>query len=300
MRQRISNQIKSRRKELGLTQAKLAELVGVNHTAVSNWEHGRNTPEYGSLVKLANALQVEIGYFDFCHVHDPYPEYTEYFEKAFDAAKHLEKLSENPVYMDIVRKDAINRKNGSEVLTAIEDSKMTILNSVEEVRDFLYKNYRIDVEPTIVKDIERGKKRGAKLEVLTESKAGEVPLYGSVAAGISNGESARVESALERLPVTGDVLEVYPDAFAVRVKGDSMFPEVQEGDILLCTHDWGKVKTGDIVVAITPDGEFVKRVQVRVKGIELQSVNQFYPPLRVWENSDIQLVAVIELKRKYR
>ena len=45
----------------GLTQDELARKLNVNHTAVSNWEKGKNKPckKYHSLMALALGVSVE-------------------------------------------------------------------------------------------------------------------------------------------------------------------------------------------------------------------------------------------------
>src|SRR5262249_50897495 len=48
------------RKEKGLSQSKLAERAGVSLRTLQNWELGRNTPRIDAIVKLANALDVEV------------------------------------------------------------------------------------------------------------------------------------------------------------------------------------------------------------------------------------------------
>lgn len=44
----------SQRKKAGLTQFEVAEKVGVNQTAVSFWENGKNFPRAAVLKKLAD------------------------------------------------------------------------------------------------------------------------------------------------------------------------------------------------------------------------------------------------------
>ena len=46
------------RKRAWLTQAELAEKVGVSHYAVSNWETGIKKPRMGHMRKLAEVLGV--------------------------------------------------------------------------------------------------------------------------------------------------------------------------------------------------------------------------------------------------
>ena len=49
-------QIRERRKERGLTQAQLAELVKVDQTAISQWERGITQPRMKKCVQLAMVL----------------------------------------------------------------------------------------------------------------------------------------------------------------------------------------------------------------------------------------------------
>lgn len=48
--------IRARRNRLGMSQAELAERIGVNQTAVSQWERGVITPTLNKARKLAETL----------------------------------------------------------------------------------------------------------------------------------------------------------------------------------------------------------------------------------------------------
>lgn len=52
----LREQIKSARKKAGLSQVKLASLLGVTDQAVYLWETGRTSPEYDMVEKIADAL----------------------------------------------------------------------------------------------------------------------------------------------------------------------------------------------------------------------------------------------------
>ncbi|MBR2928474.1 MAG: helix-turn-helix transcriptional regulator [Oscillospiraceae bacterium] len=52
--------IAQRRKELGLTQATLAEKLNVTDKAVSRWERAVGLPDIGSMEALAQALEVDL------------------------------------------------------------------------------------------------------------------------------------------------------------------------------------------------------------------------------------------------
>ena len=53
-------ELKKRRKALGLTQAKLAEIIGVRQTTLSQYENGDCFPRRDKLEEIANALGCEV------------------------------------------------------------------------------------------------------------------------------------------------------------------------------------------------------------------------------------------------
>ena len=60
MAERLANAIKERRAELGLTQAELADKVGVTRKTVNTVENGVFTPSATLAIKLAQALNVPV------------------------------------------------------------------------------------------------------------------------------------------------------------------------------------------------------------------------------------------------
>jgi putative transcriptional regulator len=60
MPERLANSLKERRTELGLTQAELAEKVGVTRKTVNTVENGVFTPSATLAIKLAKALGVTV------------------------------------------------------------------------------------------------------------------------------------------------------------------------------------------------------------------------------------------------
>lgn len=59
----LSELIKHLRKEKGLTQAKLADMLGVSMTAVSSWELGKCKPLMDKVSKMAQIFEVPISRF---------------------------------------------------------------------------------------------------------------------------------------------------------------------------------------------------------------------------------------------
>ena len=60
MTERLANRIKSEREKSALTQAALAELVGVSRKTINTVENGVFTPSATLAIKLAQALNVPV------------------------------------------------------------------------------------------------------------------------------------------------------------------------------------------------------------------------------------------------
>jgi putative transcriptional regulator len=57
----IGNHIKEVRKELGLSQTSLAEMVGVERTSLSHIERGVWNPSVSTMIAISTALRKQLG-----------------------------------------------------------------------------------------------------------------------------------------------------------------------------------------------------------------------------------------------
>lgn len=60
---RIGTFLKELRKEKGMTQEQLSEILGVTNRSVSRWENGVNMPDFDLVIELANYFEVSIEEF---------------------------------------------------------------------------------------------------------------------------------------------------------------------------------------------------------------------------------------------
>lgn len=58
MRNKFPQRLRQLRKENGITQEVLGQYLHYNHTAVANYESGRNQPSFDDLLKLADYFDV--------------------------------------------------------------------------------------------------------------------------------------------------------------------------------------------------------------------------------------------------
>jgi len=57
----LSERIKNQRDQSGLSQEKVAELVGVSRQAVTKWETGQSAPSTANLITLSEVFGVSLG-----------------------------------------------------------------------------------------------------------------------------------------------------------------------------------------------------------------------------------------------
>lgn len=61
----IGERISERRKELDISQNRLAELLGVTRQAVSKWENGTASPDINHMIMISDILNVDLEYLAF-------------------------------------------------------------------------------------------------------------------------------------------------------------------------------------------------------------------------------------------
>ena len=128
-----------------------------------------------------------------------------------------------------------------------------------------------------------------------------IPILGSVRAGFDWLAQQEVVGWVE---VEEDLVDRFPDVFALYVKGDSMEPEIRHNDIAICVPR-SQVDNGSIaIICINGDEGTIKRVRFDRDGITVIPSNKSYPPRHYSpeevETTPITIQAlVIETRRKY-
>lgn len=121
-----------------------------------------------------------------------------------------------------------------------------------------------------------------------------VPLVGRVAAGLS----CHAEDNIEGYILTDcEFLHEGYDYFWLTVKGDSMYPEFQDGDRVLIREQSTLDCECYAVVRIDGEDGVVKRVRIEDERIILTSINPYYPP-RIFECEEMNRIAIVGLVLK--
>ena len=128
----------------------------------------------------------------------------------------------------------------------------------------------------------------------------QIPVLGTVAAGIP---ISAVEDILdyEEVPQSW---ESQGEFFSLKIKGDSMEPRMESGDVVIVRQQ-SDANSGDtVIVLVNGDDATCKKLQKTDNGIMLVSTNPKYPPM-FYSDEDIRtkpvviLGKVVELRQKY-
>ena len=152
--------------------------------------------------------------------------------------------------------------------------------------------YLLDVTPKQISSSESSNSHSIK--------AVKIPVLGDVAAGIP---IEAVEEILDYEEIDEDLAKK-GEFFGLRIKGNSMSPRIQPGDVVIVRVQ-KDAESGDIVIAkINGDDACCKKLLKHNDGITLLSFNPDYEPLSFNKNDVISLPVsiigkVVELRGKF-
>lgn len=150
--------------------------------------------------------------------------------------------------------------------------------------------FGVTVEYLIGKETEKPIRSDEAIE-LDRQNIRWVPVFESVSAGFGAYASSDIQ---DYMPVYFSNLSEAEDTICIKVKGDSMHPKIEDGDIIQ-VHKQDTVDSGSIaVVMVDGDDGLVKKLIYGHDWIELHSINPMYAPMR-FEPSDMDRIRVVGL-----
>lgn len=243
-------------------------------------------------------LRPEVGdelFVDSAHGTPPY----EYSHTLFDGNTHLQGYGCAPDTFRMELKDRIKAARAHAKLTQGQLGE------------------RVGMDQTSISNLERGKSQGSNFIAQIANACGVRALWLASGAGPMLHIEGNVEdgppiiSPARRIEIVGtaqlgndgywaglDVSEGWvetwsrdEDAYALRLKGDSMAPAIRSGWIAVCEPNH-RLVPGEYVMVTTTDGQsMVKELLFESEeGVNLASVNSAYGERRVIEWSDIEKI----------
>lgn len=132
-----------------------------------------------------------------------------------------------------------------------------------------------------------------KLYVLDQGKIRQIPIYESVSAGFGASASDYV---VDYMPLYIDSDSEAEETIGIRVVGNSMYPKIEEGDIIQVRKQ-SDVDSGKVAVVMIDGEDFVvKKFYHEGNRIVLKSFNPEYPP-KVFEGREMARIQIVGLVR---
>ena len=259
------NRIKELRKARKISQCKLAEMLNVHQTAISQWETGRTNPDIATAKKIADIFGTTTDYI-FGREYDGN-------SKNFTMPKDLLKKCITPIehYFD---PEAI-----SKLFEIIEKDE-----TLQSYNENLELSFQEPMSPERTLKLEHG------LSVTDENP--DVVSYevvGTVAAGYDGEAVEEYTGEICEIPTSYLKGHKKEDYFVLRVVGDSMYPRLLNGDRVLvqrCTS----VDSGDIAIVMYNGSEATLKKVEYVNGenwVDLIPFNPEYPTKHL-ENEELE------------
>ena len=130
--------------------------------------------------------------------------------------------------------------------------------------------------------------------VIPQDNIYKIPVFETVSAGFGAYAS---DGVLDYIPVILSNPYDLENTIAIKVKGDSMYPKIEDGDIIVVRKQ-DSVDSGDIAVLLLDGDEgLVKKVVYGDTWIELYSINPEYKTRR-FENEEVLRLRVVGLVKQ--
>ena len=134
----------------------------------------------------------------------------------------------------------------------------------------------------------------SNIQLLNQNKVYNIPIFESVSAGFGAYASDYI---VGYMPIYIENPADVKNMLCIKVKGDSMYPKIEDGDTVVVRKQ-SSVDSGSIaVVLIDNEEELVKKVVYDENHIELISINPEYAPKR-FEGKDVLRVSVVGLVKQ--
>ena len=208
--------------------------------------------------------------------------------------------------VELANKTGINKSLISNYLSGsfkAKQNKLDVIARVLNVSEAWLMGYDVDMDREWFEEKEPSELTIDNARYIeTTTKTIKIPLLGKVPAVVPI-EAIEDLLGYEEIPMS--MLRNGNDYFALKVEGDSMYPEYMSGDIIIVRQQPDCCSGDDCIVMVNGDDATFKRVVKQEKNIILKPLNSKYEPY-VFSEYDIMTKPVkiigiaIEVRRKVK
>lgn len=214
----------------------------------------------------------------------------------------------NMKQVDLCNKSGIDKALISNYLSGKYKAKQDKLHKLAialDISEGWLMGYDVDMDrdwlPDNLEDLSDIKIDNARY-IETTTKTIKIPLLGKVPAGVP---IEAIEEILGYEEIPASMLNNGDNYFALKIDGDSMFPDYKTGDIIIIKQQPDCNSGDDCIVMVNGDDATFKRVVKQEKSIILKPLNNEYEPYYFNEyeimTKPVKIIGVaIEVRRKLK
>lgn len=125
--------------------------------------------------------------------------------------------------------------------------------------------------------------------IIPNSNIYQIPVFESVSAGFGTYAS---DDIVDYIPIVLHSQYEAENTISIKVKGDSMYPKIEDGDIVI-VRKIDNIDNGDIaVVLLDGDEGLVKKIEYGNNFINLIPINPEYPK-KTYKGADIERIRIV-------
>lgn len=143
-------------------------------------------------------------------------------------------------------------------------------------------------------DVEQKPEERPNAVLLDGQNIFNIPIYENASAGFG---AMAIDLVVDYLPLYFSSAHEAQETICIIVRGDSMYPKIEDGDIIQ-VHKQSTVDSGQVgVVLIDGEEAFVKKIVYGETWIELHSFNPMYKTMR-FNGADVQRIRILGVVKK--
>lgn len=204
---------------------------------------------------------------------------------------------------ELANKTGINKSLISNYLSGTfkaKQDKLTIIAETLGVSEAWLMGYDVDMDREWIE--EDAHLDNVSYYIASNTKTIKIPILGKVPAGVP---IEAIEDILGYEDIPADMVKNGVRYFALKVNGDSMYPDYRTGDIIIIRQQPDCESGDDCVVMVNGDDATFKRVIKQENSIILKPLNNEYEPYYFNEYDimakPVKIIGVaIEIRRKLK
>lgn len=271
----IGTRLKQLREEKGLKQEELAKQLSIAPSTIGMYETNKREPNNELTIKICNFFNCSVDYLmgikDYKNEDDYMENNTEETCKAIENYEYLQKTYPNLNIEDVANRMFTayrsNKNHLSVMDKLLQDLPLDVKERAKQTALFLYNNLLFMPNNSNI--------RLYSSKHLSDTP--KIPILNTVKAGYDWLAKENVIGHITDKNTVKDYEKNITEYYALQVTDDSMLPLLAKGDLVI-VHSQDNVENGQTAVVLIGEEEAtVKKVVKTNEGIELHSMNPYYP-----------------------